>query len=254
MHPQIHQIAAPGGKIRKIAYLHREAAPGKPGVFWLPGFNSRMTSQKGEAVARWCGERGLSCLRFDYSGRGSSSGTLEDGVIGDWLEEAAEIFTRYAAGPQIIGASSMGGWLALLLAKRLDAGRIKAIVTIAPACDMTEALMWAQLPEEARQAVLRDGVYYVPSDYEDGGYPITRALIEDGRAHLIGGAPFDPGCPVRILHGMRDASVPWRRSLELAELLTGDDVRLTLIKDGDHRLARDCDMALLFAGLGEFAG
>jgi pimeloyl-ACP methyl ester carboxylesterase len=257
MQPQIHQITASGGKIRNIAYLRHEGAPGKPGVFWLHGFNSRMTSQKAESVARWCGERGLSCLRFDYSGHGESSGTPADGVIGDWLEEAAELFARYTSGPQIIGASSMGGWLALLLARRLagaEPGRIKAIVTIAPAWDMTETLMWQRFPEEVQAAIMRDGVFTVPSEYEAGGYPITRALIEDGRRHLLGGTSVETGCAVRILHGMQDADVPWQQSLRLAEMLSGGDVRLTLVKDGDHRLSRDADMALLLSSLGEFAG
>lgn len=252
MQTQIHEIKGADNKIRRIAHQLSKGGAGKPGVFWLHGFNSSMTSSKSQAVAQWCGERGFGCLRYDYSGHGQSSGGPADHVTSDWLDEAAELFSL-TEGPQIVGASSMGGWLALLLARRLGAERIRAIVAIAPAWDMTEALMWREFSEEVRQTIMRDGVYMVPSDYEAGGYPVTRALIEDGRAHTIGGAPFDIGCPVRVLHGMRDTDVPWRHSLRLTEeVLTGGDVRLTLVKDGDHRLSREGDLALLFAALGEF--
>jgi pimeloyl-ACP methyl ester carboxylesterase len=149
----------------------------------------------------------------------------------------------------IVIGSSMGGWLALLLARHLARKRaspLAGLVLIAPAYDMTEALMWRRLPDAAREAILSEGVYNQPSTYAEP-YPITKHLIEVGRAHLLEGDGFDPGCPVRILQGMRDADVPWSHALSLAELLTSDDVELTLIKDGDHRLSRPEDLVRLEA-------
>jgi pimeloyl-ACP methyl ester carboxylesterase len=249
---QFLDVARGGGARRKIAYLRSEGAnPAMPGVMWLCGFNSEMASTKASALAPWAEARGAGLLRFDYSGHGASGGRLEDFTIGDWLAEAVAVFTELTAGPQIVVGSSMGGWLALLLARALGRSapadavrRIKALVLIAPAWDMTEALI----------AVLeRDGVVWRPSDY-GAPIPITRALIEEGRGHSFGAGGFDPGCPVRILHGMRDQDVPWQHSLQLVDLLASDDVRLTLVKDGEHRMSREGDLALLFAALGEFMG
>ena len=255
---QFIDVAGSGRPERKIAYMLSKPEPAKgAGVVWLGGFKSDMISTKATALAAWAEPRHIPYLRFDYSGHGQSSGAFEDFTIGDWLAEAAACFDRLTDGPQIVIGSSMGGWIALLLARLLaqngQSDRLRALVLIAPAWDMTEELMWTRFSAEARGAIERDGVYHRPSDYGEP-YAITRALIEEGRSHLIGGTGFDPGCPVRIIQGLRDPDVPWQHALRLVELLGGEDVRLTLIKDAEHRLSREQDLALLFAAICEFTG
>jgi pimeloyl-ACP methyl ester carboxylesterase len=245
-----------GNKPRKIAYRVAEGSdPRAPGLVWLSGFKSDMLGTKAEALADWARGKGASCLRFDYSGHGESGGRIEDFTAGDWLAETLTAFRALTNGPQIVIGSSMGGWLALLLARALqadaaDAARLRALVLIAPAWDMTEELMWKHFPPDALAALERDGVYYRPSEYGEP-YAITRALIESGRAHLIGGG-MDAGCPVRIIQGMRDVDVPWQHVVKLADILAGDDLRITLVKDAEHRLSRDQDLATLYAMIAEF--
>ncbi len=212
-----------------------------PGVVFLGGFNSDMTGSKAEFLAGWCEARGTPFLRFDYSGHGASGGRFVDGTIGRWAEDAARVVTALTEGPQVLVGSSMGGWIALLLARRMA---IRALVGIAPAPDFTEDLMWAEFTPEQRAMIERDGVWHRPSAYGDP-YPITRALIEDGRNHLLLRAPIALEAPVRILQGQQDPDVPWRHALRIAEAVTGGDVRIHLIKDGDHRLSRPQDLALL---------
>jgi pimeloyl-ACP methyl ester carboxylesterase len=234
---------------------------GKPGLVWLQGFKSEMTSTKATHLAGWCEKTGLGLTRFDYSGHGQSGGKFEDGTLGQWLGESIEVITRQSQGPQILVGSSMGGFMALLAtrhfngrAKEGEALRIAGLVLIAPAWDMITELMWPRLPPEGRMMIERSGVWQRPSHYGDGPYPITRNLIEEGRRHSIAGTGFDPRCPVRILHGMQDPDVPWQHSQRLIDELAGADVRLTLIKDGEHRLSREDDLALLTATIGELAG
>lgn len=216
--------------------------PGRgPGVVFLGGFNSDMTGTKAEFLAGWCEARGTPFLRFDYSGHGASGGRFVDGTIGRWAEDAARIVAALADGPQVLVGSSMGGWIALLLARRLA---VRAVVGIAPAPDFTEDLMWAEFTPEQRATIEREGVWQRPSDYGDP-YPITRALIEDGRKHLLLRAPLALDAPLRILQGQADPDVPWRHALRIAEAATGGDVRVHLVKDGDHRLSRPQDLALL---------
>lgn len=211
------------------------------GVVFLGGFNSDMTGSKAEFLAGWCEARGTPFLRFDYSGHGASEGRFVDGTIGRWMQDAACVIDALAPGPQVLVGSSMGGWIALLLARRHAP---RALVGIAPAPDFTEDLMWAEFTPEIRATIERDGVWHRPSDY-GAPYPITRALIEDGRRHLLLRDPIAIDVPVRILQGMRDPDVPWRHALRIAEAITGDDVRIALVKDGDHRLSRQADLALL---------
>ncbi len=242
---QAPQFLDVGG--RRIAYRHEAPANAPAIIIWLPGFMSDMDSTKATHVADWARGREIATLRFDYSGHGLSSGNIAQGAIGDWLEEADAI-VRLSRGPLILAGSSMGGWIGLLLLRRMaERGDPPPLgcVLVAPAWDMTEALMWDKATAEQRAALLRDGIFYQPSDYSDDPYPIGRRLIDEGRAHLLEGQPFDPRCPVRILQGMRDADVPWERALRLTELLTGDEVTLTLVKDSDHRLSRDQDLARL---------
>lgn len=240
-----------GAARRRIAFLLAKASK-PPGLVWLQGFKSDMVSTKATALAEWAGARGHPLLRFDYSGHGQSEGRFEDGTIGRWLEEARTVFERLTDGPQIVIGSSMGGYLALLLLRHLlerepgQAARIKALLLIAPAWNMTEDLMWAGMPAEARTAIERDGVWLRPSLYGDP-YPITRGLIEDGRTHLIPRTPWDPGRPVTIIHGRIDPDVPFRHSQVMMSLLPATRARLIEVPDGEHRLSRPEDLEIMFS-------
>ena len=247
--PQFITLGA-GAAERRIATIIERRVSARPGLMWLPGFKSEMGSLKATDLADFAREQELSMARFDYSGHGRSGAKFEDGTIGDWLNEARAVFTVLTTGPQIVVGSSMGGHIALLLLRDLmrnapDAAlRIKALVLIAPAWDMTD-LMWSRLPESARQEITEKGIYLRPSRYGDGPYPITRRLIEEGRNHLIGREPFDPGRPVHVLHGLQDPDVPWEHTLDLVAHLSGDWTRVSAVPDGDHRLSRPEDLALL---------
>jgi pimeloyl-ACP methyl ester carboxylesterase len=234
--------AAPDG--RTIAV--RASPGGTPGVFWLGGFKSDMMGTKAEALAAWAKKAGRACVRFDYSGHGLSKGQFTDGTIGRWLEESLAVFERFCRGPQVVVGSSMGGWLALLLARELKHRRVQAelagLVLIAPAVDFTEVLMWRNFPPAVKRELEAKGVWIRPSQYDAEGYPITKRLIEDGRTHLLLGGMIETGCPVRILQGALDPDVPWTHAVELVSRLAQDDVVLTLVKDGDHRLSRPEDI------------
>lgn len=233
----------------------RAVAGDAPGVLWLGGFKSDMTGTKAEHLARWAEARGTAYVRFDYSGHGVSGGTFEESTISKWLEEAIAVFDRATAGPQIVVGSSMGGWIALLLARALAARgetRLKALVLIAPAPDFTDALMWEKFPPPVRDLIEQKGRFLKPSLYGEDPYVITRELIADGRRHLLLGAPFAVGCPVRILQGAKDEDVPWEHAMRLVSCLAEDDVVFSLVKDGDHRLSRPEDLERLTATLEEF--
>ncbi len=231
-------------------------AAGGPGLFWLGGFKSDMRGTKAEALDQWAAREGRGCLRFDYSGHGESGGDFLDGTIGRWLDEAVAVYARFAKGQQVVIGSSMGGWLALLMARRLadmkDTAPIAGMVLIAPAVDFTEALMWQRFPAEIKREIEEKGVWLRPSDYGEEPYPITRGLIEDGRKHLLLGGLIETGCPVHILQGVKDPDVPWQHAQELVARFARDDVVLTLIKDGDHRLSRPEDIERLIAAVKEF--
>jgi pimeloyl-ACP methyl ester carboxylesterase len=240
---------------RRLAYRFTDTESGSHiGLLWLSGFLSDMASTKAEALAAWAKQRRLPMLRFDYSGHGLSDGDLREASIGDWLAQARAMLGLLLATAEraIVVGSSMGGWIALLLARKLaQEGRLErlaGLVLIAPAWDMTERLMWDKMNDEARATLLGDGVFYEPSLYGDP-YPITKRLIEEGRKHLTGASPLAFDLPVRIMQGMRDPDVPWGHAMELVERLGSNDVELTLIKDGDHRLSRDQDLRRLEATL-----
>ena len=246
--PQFLEVGE-GPKRRRIAYrLADVARGGAPALLWLPGFLSDIASTKALALAGFADAQGLPMLRFDYSGHGLSGGNLLQASIGDWLEEAAAVLDRLRERRTIVVGSSMGGWIALLLARKLALEgalrRLAGLVLIAPAWDMTERLMWHQMTAEVKATIERDGIYYEPSLYGDP-YPITKHLIEEGRSHLIGVNTLDLDLPVRILQGMCDPDVPWGHALDLIDLLCCDDVELTLIKDGDHRQSREQDLRRL---------
>ena len=214
-----------------------------PTVVFLPGFRSDMAGDKATALAAFCAAHGRAMLRFDYSGHGASAGRFEDGTIGSWTRDTLTVLDRLTEGELILVGSSMGGWLALLTALRRPE-RIAAFVGIAAAPDFTEKLMWEAMTFDERARLLREGILRVPSQYGEPT-PITRTLIEEGRNHLILGQPIPLDCKVRLLHGQADPDVPWEMTLRIAERLTSRDVELILIKDGDHRLSRPRDLALL---------
>jgi pimeloyl-ACP methyl ester carboxylesterase len=220
-----------------------------PGVVFLGGFRSDMTGQKATALAAFCAARGQAYLRLDYSGHGASGGRFEDGTIGIWTDDAALLIERLTEGPQVLIGSSMGGWIALLLAKRWPE-RVAGLIGVAAAPDFTADLPERRMTAEQRATLARDGIVHLPSAYGDPT-PITRALIEDGNRHLVLNAALPPAAaPVRLLHGQRDPDVDWRLSLRTAAAVESPDVQIILVKDGDHRLSRPQDLALLARTLG----
>ena len=229
-----------------------------PNLFWLGGFKSDMKGTKAEALDRWAAERRRGMVRLDYSGHGESGGAFTDGTIGRWLEESLAVFETFCRGPQVVIGSSMGGWLALLMVRELARrGRsapaeLAGLVLIAPAVDFTEELMWKRFPPEVKRQIEETGAWMRPSQYSEGPYPITRGLIEEGRRHLLLGSMIETGCPVRILQGVQDPDVPWQHAVELTSRFARDDVVLTLVKDGDHRLSRPEDIDRLVAAVAEF--
>jgi pimeloyl-ACP methyl ester carboxylesterase len=240
--------------VRRIAVRARAGAA--PGLFWLGGFNSDMKGTKALALDAWAAARGRACVRFDYSGHGESDGKFVDGTIGRWLEDSRAVFELFCRGPQVMIGSSMGGWMALLLArevaKRAGGASLAGLVLIAPAPDFTEELMWKGFSPEIRREIEERGMWLRPSPYGDGApYPITRALIEEGRNHLLLNSAIDVGCPVRILQGGQDPDVPWQHAFKLVQRLPAEDVVLTMIQDGDHRLSRPQDIARIIAAVAE---
>jgi pimeloyl-ACP methyl ester carboxylesterase len=217
--------------------------PGRaPTVVFLPGFASDMQGAKATALAQVCAGRGQAMLRFDYSGHGASDGAFADGTIGRWLADALCVIDRVTEGQLLLVGSSMGGWIGLHVALARP-GRVAALVGIAAAPDFTETMGQSMTPDE-RARLMEHGFIDVPSMY---GQPlrITRALIEDGRRQALLGGPIALQIPVRLLQGQRDDDVPWETALRLAERIAGADVQVTLVKDGDHRLSRPEDLALL---------
>jgi pimeloyl-ACP methyl ester carboxylesterase len=237
MQPRFHD--GPNGR---IAY---EALPGSgPTVVFLGGLRSDMTGTKATFLRAWCEARGRGFLRFDYTGHGASDGRFEDGSIGAWATDSLSVIGAATSGPLVLVGSSMGGWVMLEVALAIP-GRVAGLVGIAAAPDFTEELMWEAFSDAQKAALAADGAVTLPNPYDPAGYRIGRALIEDGRTRLRLRAPIPIPAPVRLLHGQKDAEVPWQTSLRLAERLAGEDVHVTLIKDGDHRLSREADLALL---------
>ena len=235
-----------------VAWLNDGADPapaGRCGTFWLGGFKSDMRGSKAEVLADHARATDRSFVRFDYSGHGESGGEFVDGTISSWLDQAEEVLTQCARGRRVLIGSSMGGWIALLLARRLidtgNADKLGGLILIAPAADMTKDLMWDKYGDGFRDEVMRLGKYERPSEYSDEPYVITRALIEDGKRHLLLDNGLRVPCSVRILQGEDDPDVPWQHALKTYHALTGDDVTFDLIKHGDHRLSSERNLDLL---------
>lgn len=216
--------------------------PGRePGVVFLPGFRSDRSGTKAMALEAYCRERGQAYIRFDYQGHGESSGAFEDGAIGVWAADALAILDELTEGPQVLVGSSMGGWIMLLCA-RARPERMAGLVGIAPAPDFTEDSLWDRLSPEQRERIMTDGRTEEPTPYSDEPHVYTRKLIEDGRENLVMRDPLPVACPIRILQGMRDDAVPWGRALQILDHVDSEDVEVTLIKSGDHRLSEPHDI------------
>jgi len=225
-----------------IAY-HRLAGRG-PGVVFFGGFGSDMTGAKALALEAFCKARGQAYLRFDYLGHGQSSGRFEEGTIGSWMADALAVFDACTEGPQVLVGSSMGGWIMLLVALA-RAERMAGLVGIAAAPDFTEDLIAAKLAPAEKTVLARDGVLEVANPYGDAPTRITQRLVEEGAAHLLLRGPIPVRCPVRLLHGMADADVPWETALHLLARLETKDATATLVKGGDHRLSEPADLRRL---------
>ncbi|MBB2972433.1 alpha/beta hydrolase [Mesorhizobium sp. RMAD-H1] len=243
----------------RIAVRHR---PGRqaPGIVWLGGYRSDMMGGKAVHLDQWAAETGHACLRHDYSGHGESGGDFNAGTISRWLDESLAVYHRFAEGPQILIGSSMGAWIALRMAQELGRSGSSnslshqrrstplapaGIVLIAPAPDFTAELVEPQMTDEQKRDLMEKGYFEKPSEYSPNPYIYTRKLIEDGGKNLVLRGIIETGCPVHILQGMQDADVPYRHALTLVEHLPMDDVTLTLVHDGDHRLSRPQDLDLL---------
>lgn len=234
----------------RIAFRH---TPGRaPVVVFCGGFMSDMTGTKATALEAFCRGRGQAFVCFDYRGHGASSGAFEDGTIGLWTGDALAVPDRLTEGPLVLVGSSMGGWIALLAAlARRD--RVRGLVGIAAAPDFTRRMVEHEFTDEQRAALARDGRVAIASPYDPRPYVVTQALIDDGNARCLLDGPIPLACPVRLLHGLRDESVPWRTALRIAERLEGTDVTVTLAKDGDHRLSTPADLARLRAAVAELS-
>ncbi|HEX6860000.1 MAG TPA: alpha/beta hydrolase [Caulobacteraceae bacterium] len=220
-----------------------------PTVVWLGGFMSDMAGTKAQALADWALEEGRAYVRFDYSGHGESEGAFREQTITRWRADALRVIEALTEGPLVLVGSSMGGWIACLVAAAIPE-RVGAMVLVAPAPDFTSKLMAPEFPPQAHAALARDGVWMRPSEYGDP-YPITRELLEDGARWSILEGQVPVEAPVRILQGGEDPDVPWRHALELANQIKGEDVVFTLIRDGDHRLSRPQDIRRLIAAVEE---
>lgn len=232
-------LTTPSG--HAIAYQH-QLGEGR-GVLFCGGYRSDMNSTKGTALAEFCREQHIPFLRFDYFGHGHTDGDFIDFTIGAALADTLAVLDELAPKEITIIGSSMGGWIALLAALARPQ-QVKALIGIASAPDFSDRLMYQQLPPAMRATLEQEGVIYVPSDFSED-YPLTMKFITEARQHLLLDHPIPLSIPIHLLHGQDDADVPWQMSLEIAEKLTGDDVTTTLIKDGDHRLSRPQDLALL---------
>ncbi|GAB4357856.1 MAG: alpha/beta hydrolase [Oricola sp.] len=227
----------------------RRRAGGNPGLVWLGGYRSDMLGTKAETLDALAAETGLAYVRHDYSGHGESGGRFTDGTISKWLAESIAVFGRYTSGPQILVGSSMGGWIALRMVQELNRGseddRIAGLVLLAPAPDFTHELMLPELSDVQKADLERQGYFEEESEYSPEPNIFTKALFDDGEKNRVMTAPLDTWCPVHILQGMADPDVPWTHAQKLMEFLPKDDVTLTLVKDGDHRLSRPQDLDLL---------
>ncbi|NLS01932.1 alpha/beta hydrolase [Rhizobium sp. P32RR-XVIII] len=244
-----------GDAERKIAFIIREATSNNPSTtfVWLSGYRSDMSGTKAVELDRLAGELGLACIRLDYSGHGLSGGKFIDGTISRWLEEALGVILHAKPESIILVGSSMGGWIALRLAQELaklqNAPKLDGMVLIAPAPDFTSELIEPHLKKKDRASLAERGYFEEKSEYSPEPNIYTRGLLEDGRENRVLTGIIETGCPVHILQGMKDADVPYSHALKLTEHLPADDVVLTFIRDGDHRLSRPQDIERMLSAV-----
>lgn len=231
----------------KIAY--KMSVGTGPTIIWCGGLKSDMDGSKATHLHEWAKSQGRHFIRFDYFGHGQSSGEFRDGTVSRWGHDITTVMEALADDDVVLIGSSMGGWASLLATKSKPA-RVKAMMLIAPAPDFTEKLMWANWPDEIKETIINDGIYYMPSDYDEP-YEYSLGLVEDGRAHQLLDAPFEFSGPVRIFQGGQDDVVPWEYSQLLVDVLTSSDVTFTLIKSADHSVSRPEDLALLTQALSD---
>jgi pimeloyl-ACP methyl ester carboxylesterase len=227
----------------------RRLAGREPGIVWLGGYVSDMKGTKAETLLEWAAANSRAFLRHDYSGHGESGGDFADGTISKWLAESLAVFRRFSAGRQVLVGSSMGAWIALRMIEELhksgEGDRVAGLVLLAPAPDFTVELMEPKLKKTQRRDLEKKGFFEVRSDYSDQPYVYTRALFEDGRENRVMTGPINTHCPVHVLQGIKDKDVPHSHALKLVSCMPSDDVTLSLVPDGDHRLSRPQDLALL---------
>lgn len=235
----------------RIAWRRRPGSA--PGVVWLGGYRSDMQGTKAQALDAWAARTGRACLRHDYSGHGESGGAFADGTISKWLSESLAVARAKTKGPQILVASSMGAWIALRmvqeLAKAGESDRVAGMLLLAPAPDFTVDLVEPGMTEEQRLEVVARGYFETPSEYSGEPNVFTEGLLQDGRANRVLTGPIDTFCPVTVIQGMKDHDVPYQHALKLVSLLPADDVTLSLVPDGDHRLSRQQDIELILGAL-----
>jgi pimeloyl-ACP methyl ester carboxylesterase len=235
----------------RIAVRHRSGRA--PGIVWLGGFRSDMMGTKAERLDRWAAETGHAFTRHDYSGHGESGGAFADGTISRWLAESLAVFRRFTQGPQILVGSSMGAWIALRMVQEMhkagEGARLGGLLLLAPAPDFTSELMEPQLTAAQREALDAQGYFEEISEYSPEPNTYTRALFEDGAANAVLNGTIDSHCPVHILQGMADPDVPWQHAMKLVEHLPADDVTLSLVRGGDHRLSRPRDLDMIVGAL-----
>lgn len=229
--------------------VRRQPGAAVPGLVWLGGFRSDMLGTKAEFLAGWARQNGRAFLRHDYSGHGESGGAFSQGTISRWLAESLAVFRQGSTGPQVLAASSMGAWIALRMADELrrtgEADRIAGMVLLAPAPDFTSDLVEPKLTKKQRRDLATHGYFEERSDYSPDPNVYTAALIEDGRANRVLTGPIDTHCPIHIIQGLADPDVPHAHALKLVGLLPADDVTLSLVPGGDHRLSRPEDLDLI---------
>lgn len=246
MKPEFLQVGE-SANARRIAVRHRKGKA--PGLVWLGGYRSDMVGTKAEALDEWAGQTGHACLRHDYSGHGESGGVFAEGTISRWVEESLAVFDAYSEGPQILVGSSMGAWVALRMAQELakcgQSNRLQALLLLAPAPDFTHELMLPQLTAEMKTQLDKRGYMEEPSEYSGEPNIFTKALFDDGEKNRVMTGSIETGCPVHIFQGMQDPDVPHTHAMKLVEFLPSENVTMTLIKDGDHRLSREQDIELL---------
>lgn len=231
----------------RIALRHQVGK--EPGVVWLGGYRSDMLGTKAEMLAQWAASENRACLRHDYSGHGESGGVFAEGTISKWLAESLAVFRHFTTDRQVLVGSSMGAWIALRMVEELhkagEGERIAGLVLIAPAPDFTVELIEPELTPAQKEALETKGYFEEISEYSPEPNIYTRALIDDGRNNRVMTGPIDTHCPVHILQGLADPDVPHKHALKLASCLPADDVTVSLIPEGDHRLSRPQDIALL---------